>query len=293
MHIRQRSLFRFPAFLLCFLFILPIRAAAAGSDLIGGENSGLINVLLIGQDLQAETSARSDSIILCSFRPDEKKIIVTSFLRDLYVEIPGHQSNRLNAAYAFGGMELLMQTMTHNFGLHIDGCIEADFTHFPQIIDTLGGVTLALRQDEAEAINHRVPGALTEGDCLLNGEQALAYSRIRNLDSDGDLSRSQRQRKLIFSLLNSYRTADLLTILSAVVDTLPMVTTTFSNRQILRLASQLFPLLDAPDVTSQRIPADGHFDYTTIRKMEVLTADMEQIRQQLQDSLVFINGNVS
>lgn len=300
---KKSSLFlrRSLAVLLCaavvFLLpaITPVRAAsplpefcseAEDAGLIGGEGSGLINILLIGQDRREESRARSDCVILCSFHPESKKIIITSFLRDLYVEIPGYEGNRLNAAYAIGGMPLLQQTMQKNFGLYMDGCIEVDFSRFSQIIDILGGVTIELRQDEADAINKSVPGSLTAGIHLLNGDQALAYSRIRNLDDDGDFSRTGRQRKLLSSLLDSYRNADLLTILSMVVDTLPMISTDLSKRQILVLAAKLFPLLDDPEILSQRIPGDGTYSYSTIRNMDVLTADMENIREQLRESLL-------
>lgn len=287
-------------FLCCMLIVIgffPAIAAvpvSADSDLIGGKDSSMINILLIGQDRREEESiSRADSIILCTFRPEEKKIIVTSFLRDLYVKISGHQDNRLNAAYALGGMELMTKTIEENFCLQIDGCVEADFSQFPQIIDILGGVSIELRQDEADSINRAVPGTLTEGIQVLNGTQALAYSRIRNLDSDGDFSRTARQRKLISSLLESYRDANLLTILSIVVDTLPMITTDLSKKQILRLTAKLFPLLDSPQFLNQRVPADGTYKYQRIRNMEVLTADMESIRKQLRDTLTSTNENLS
>ena len=222
---------------------------------------------------------------MCSFCPEEGRIVITSFPRDLYVSIPGHDSNRLNAAYAFGGMDLLRQTIEEMLGLPLDGCIEADFSRFPQIIDALGGVTITLRQDEAEVINTITESALAEGTQLLTGEQALAYSRIRKLDSDGDLSRTTRQRKLISSLLSSYRSADLLTILSAVADMLPMISTDLSKRQILVLAAKLFPLLEASEMTSQRLPADGSFSYDTIRGMSVITTDMDLLRSQLRQAL--------
>ena len=269
------------------LFILSLPAAGATAGIPAAESdSVLIHILLIGQDRrEQDTFARADSIILCSFHPEEGRIIITSFPRDLYVSIPGHDSNRLNAAYAFGGMDLLRQTMEENLDLSLDGCIEADFSRFPQIIDALGGVSITLRQDEADAINGATGGSLTAGTCLLSGDQALAYSRIRNLDSDGDLSRTARQRKLIYSLLSSYRSADLLTILSVVVDMLPMVTTNLSKRQVLVLATKLFPLLDASVITSQRLPADDSFSYDTIRGMSVITADMDLLRNQLQNSL--------
>lgn len=273
--------------ILCFSMLIPAASAADSC-------AGLIHILLIGQDSRSDGEpARADSIILCSFCPDEKRIIITSFLRDLYLSIPGHQNNRLNAAYAFGGMELVKQTVETNFGLNIDGCIEADFSQFPQIIDTLGGVSIPLRQDEADAINKTVPGSLSEGDCLLTGQQALAYSRIRKLDSDGDFSRTERQRKLITSLLDSYRSASLLTVLSAVADLIPMITTDLSKKQILRLASVLFPLLDSPRIQSLRIPAAGTFTYRRIRDMEVLTADMEELRKILHQTFCPENEKVS
>lgn len=259
---------------------------AGESLLIGGEGSGLINILLIGQDgREEESTARADCVILCSFHPDAEKITITSFLRDLYVDIPGYEGNRLNAAYAFGGMPLLQQTMQENFSLSIDGCIEVDFSRFSQIIDVLGGVTIDLRQDEADAINAAVPGSLTEGSHLLTGNQALAYSRIRKLDADGDFSRTERQRRLLSTLLDRYRDAGLLKILSAVVDTLPMISTDLEKKEILLLAAKLFPLLDAPQIVSQRIPADGTYAYSSVRNMEVLTADMDAVRKLLRDSL--------
>lgn len=301
MNIRPFYLRRILALLICCI-LMPVQlfASAAAPETTQNhsqptaEAGDMIHILLIGQDRrEQETAARADSIILCSFYPGEKRITITSFLRDLYVAIPGHQNNRLNAAYAFGGMELMKQTMEQNFGVSIDGCIEADFSHFPQIIDSLGGVSIDLRQDEAQTINQTVPGDLTAGICLLSGEQALAYSRIRKLDHDGDFSRTDRQRKLIGSLLDSYRNANLLTILSAVVDLLPMITTTFTKKQIIVLASKLFPLLDSPKIISQHIPADGTYAYETIRDMNVLTADMDAIRTQLNKSLLPPNENVS
>ena len=271
--------------LCCAAILFPL-SASAGDTLIGGKDSGLINILLIGQDRRDEERARADSILLCSFCPETKKITVTSFLRDLYVDIPGYEGNRLNAAYAIGGMDLLRQTMEENFSLYIDGCLEADFTQFPQIIDSLGGVTVELRQDEAELINKSVPGSLEEGSNLLSGSQALVYSRIRNLDNDGDFSRTNRQRKLVTSVLDRYRTADFLTIVTTVADTLPMISTDLSKRQILKLTAALFPMLDEPTVASQRIPADGSYRFDTVRQMSVLTVNMDDIRAHLRSSLL-------
>lgn len=282
--------------LLCLILALtlsiPASAAEVPSDRIGGKDSGLINILLVGQDRRDEkTPARADTIILCSFHPESKSVILTSFLRDLYIQIPDIGENRLNAAYAIGGTALLKQTLCENLNLHIDGCIDVDFSQFAEIIDILGGVTLALRQDEADIINRTVTGNLTEGIQALNGQQALTYSRIRNLDSDGDFSRTDRQRKLLTSLLSSYRDAGFLKILSALADTLPLISTDLSNKDVLYFAAKLFPLLDDPCVVSQRIPAEGTYTYSTVRGMEVLTTDLKEARKTLAEILSNIENS--
>lgn len=111
----------------------------------------LINILLVGQDRrEGQGRQRSDSMILCSINPDTKQISMISFLRELYVQIPGgYSDNRLNAAYVFGGFPLLTDTLHTNFGVSIDGCFEVDFSCFQSVIDILGGVDITLTDKEA------------------------------------------------------------------------------------------------------------------------------------------------
>ena len=93
---------------------------AAADKPIGGKHSPVINILLIGQDRRpGETRARSDSMILCTVNKETGTLILTSILRDLYVQIPGYGDNRINAAYAAGGMQLLNETLELNFGVHV------------------------------------------------------------------------------------------------------------------------------------------------------------------------------
>lgn len=245
------------------------------------------SILLIGQDSrEGEATARADSILLCSFYTDDHRVLMTSFLRDLYVPIPGQESNRLNAAYAHGGMSLLRQTLQENFGISIDGCVEVDFSNFSQVLDILGGVTIDLRQDEADAINKTIPGNLSEGMQHLSGDQALAYTRIRNLDKDGDFSRTNRQRKVISALLGSYKGASLFTILSVIPEILPMLSTDMEQSQIISTIIHLLPMISESTITSQQIPAKDKCTYSTIRGMAVLTADLKEIRRDLEESLL-------
>jgi len=254
---------------------------------IGGQDSGIINILMIGHD-QKEGNApcRSDCMILCTFHKNSNQVTMTSILRDLYVSIPGHDSNRINASYALGGMELLKQTLKENLGLHIDGCVEVDFSRFSRIIDLLGGVTLELRQDEALRINKSVPGNLTEGANHLTGDQALAYTRIRNLDEDGDFSRTNRQRKVIHALLASYKETDILNALSIAAKVVPMLSTDMEYTRVISTIVDVLPILPGCTVVSQRIPADGMYTYSTIRNMSVLTADMNELNQYLAKTLL-------
>ena len=276
-------IFRITAFLCTLAVLLSFGAALPAK---AAEPASPIHILLIGQDRREEEAlSRADTILLCSFQPETKEVVLTSFLRDLYVPIPGHADNRLNAAYAHGGMALLRQTLEETFDIPIDGCVEVDFSQFAQILDILGGVTLELRQDEAEAINKAVDGSLAEGSQLLNGEQALAYTRIRNLDGDGDFSRTLRQRKVISSLMGSYQGASLFTVLSILPEILPMLSTDMEKKQVISTVLQLLPMLSESTYTSQTVPAAGSFSNSTIRGMSVLTADLDGVRQALVDSL--------
>lgn len=254
---------------------------------IGGPESPLLNILLVGQDSREEDSpARSDAMILCTYDKDSGKMTMTSFLRDLYVPIPGHGSNRINAAYAFGGASLLKKTIDQNFNIAIDGCVEVDFSRFSEIIDHLGGVQITLRQDEADVINQQTGSSLTEGTQWLDGFQALTYSRIRSLDIDGDFSRTNRQRKVINALIDSLRGISLKEMTPVIGKILPMLTTDLNRGQLLLYALEILPHLSQIDIHSQKIPADGTFTDKTIDGMSVLVTDMEIQQKYLQDTLL-------
>lgn len=250
-------------------------------------SSNVINILLIGQDARpGEGRARSDSMILLTFNKEEKTITMTSFLRDLYVKIPGYQDNKMNAAYAFGGMPLLNQTLEENFGVQVDGNVEVNFTRFAEVIDLLGGVDLELREDEAAVINQGTGRyVLGKGMMHLDGEQALCYSRIRYLDVDADFSRTNRQRKVINALIEKFRNTKWTTMLGLLDDLLPMIATDMSNSEILKLATDLFPMLKDCTIISQRVPADGAYSLNTIRGMSCVVADMDAARELLEQTI--------
>ena len=270
-----------------FVSNLASEGFGAESELIGGTGSGIVNILLIGQDRrEGEETARSDSMILCTYHRKTGNVTMTSFLRDLYVPIPGHHSNRINAAYSEGGAALLDRTLRENFDLHIDGNVEVDFSQFSQIIDLLGGVQLELREDEAAEINKETGSGLSAGVQVLNGEQALTYARIRKLDADGDFSRTSRQRKLMNALLGSYRNIKWKDLLPLIDELLPLISTDMNYGRLVLLAMEILPKLSDAQITSQRIPADGTFTDEKIDGMWVLSADLEANRQLLRETLL-------
>ena len=250
-------------------------------------SDNVVNILLIGQDARpGEDRARSDSMILVTFNKEKKTITMTSFLRDLYVQIPGYYGTKLNAAYVLGGMELLDSTLEQNFGVQVDGNVEVNFSRFAEVIDLLGGVDMELRQDEANYINSNSGRyELEAGMQHLDGEQALLYSRIRKLDPDGDFSRTNRQRKVINALIEKFRNTKLTTLLSLLDDLLPMITTDMDNDEILGMAKELFPMLAECSIVSQRVPADGMYYLATINQQSCVVADMDAARQLLIDTI--------
>lgn len=258
------------------------------------DHPDIINILLIGQDGRAyDERGRSDSMILCTFNTITNTVTMSSFLRDLYVQIPGQEDNRINAAYSLGGMSLLKETLELNFGVHIDACVEVSFYGFPQIVDKLGGIDLELTQAEADYLNRRgnwgVWGGtgenvwtLTAGVNHMNGEQALAYSRIRDIGDD--FGRSERQRKVLSILMEQCKSLSLTSAMDLLNTFLPLITTDMSNQQITSYAMAMFPMLTNLNTVSQRIPTWGTYSNAVIRGMQVLLPDLPKIRQQLIDT---------
>lgn len=228
----------------------------------------VINILLVGQDRREyETGrTRSDSMILVTFNTEKNTITLTSFMRDQYVRIPGYLPNKLNAAYAFGGMNLLNETLLANFGVVVDGDVEVDFSGFEKVINLLGGVEITLTQKEADHLNDWYGYNLKAGTQRLDGEKALSYARIRKLDTD--YKRTERQRTVIMSLIKEFKNQPLTKILSLMDDILPLVTTNMSNSEILSYTRQLFPMLATAQINSQRIPVDGTFEEGTVHMRE-------------------------
>lgn len=219
------------------------------------------NILLVGQDRRGSKGrARSDAMIMVTFNTKTKTITLTSFMRDAYVRIPGYKSHKLNHAYQYGGFSLLNETLRVNFGVEIHGNFEVDFQRFQKLIDFLGGVDITLTEEEAYYLHYCTAELwdLKEGPNHLNGIQALTYARLREIDSD--YQRTNRQRKVIQSVIQTYKNQPLDQLLPVLEETLGIVTTNMENDDIVGLALEMFPMLSSAKINTMQIPAHGTFD---------------------------------
>lgn len=246
---------------------------------------GVYNIMLIGEDRRpGEDRQRSDSMILCSFNTNKNSIDMISFLRDTYVAIPGHSANKMNAAYQFGGVSLLDQTMALNYGVHVDANIVINFEGFKSMIDMLGGVDISLTLEEANHLNGKYGYSLSAGLQHLNGAQALNYSRIRKID--WDINRTQRQRNVLMALMNSFKNKslnDMISLASGILQS-GYIQTDMNAEQVKGYIITLFPMLSSADITNQHIPALDTFHEMSIGNLTYCKVpDLEKNRKILKE----------
>ena len=266
----------------------------SNSETVSGSDD-VVNILLIGQDRRpGEGRARSDAMIIASINKTDKTIKLTSLMRDMYVQIPGYSDNRINAAYAFGGMETLDATIKQNFDIDIDGNIEVDFSGFKEVIDSFGGIDMEIDADEIDVMNdyvrdiNRQTGENTESSLVtqagmqhLNGTQALAYSRIRYV-GNGDFGRTERQRKVLMAAFDEVSNLSIPEMLSLADTVLPLLTTDMSSGDLIRLATDVLTL-GISDIETHNIPEDASYRSASIRGMSVLVPDLDSCRRVLQE----------
>lgn len=243
------------------------------------------NILLIGQDRRPGEGgrARSDAMILASMNSGTGKITLVSFMRDTYVQIPGHTDNRLNTAFRFGGADLLCDTLYKNFEITVDGVAMVDFRSFTEVIDAIGGVTVDLTAAEANYMTDVFEIPCRKGANRLDGEAALGYSRIRHVGG-GDRGRTERQRNVIVAIVNEMKTMSLSEINETVDKVLGLVYTDMSNVQIMSYAVKALGM-DLSDIASYSIPAPDTYRSARIRGMAVYVPDLEANRELLRQYL--------
>ena len=263
------------------------KLASGGNTTQLASGKGVINILLVGQDGREDVEgSRSDSMMLVSVNKGTGKVKIVSLMRDMYVSIPGHDDNRINAAYSLGGVKLLEQTIENDFQVKIDGNVQIDFESFKTIIDKVDGVEIELSQAEADYLNTAYwqnGWSLSAGVQTLNGEQALAYSRIRQV-GNSDFERTERQRNVLMTVFRKVKGQGKLKMLSLAKDIYPMLDTDIGIGDMLSLGTTAIGM-DEGDIETYRLPVDGGYTNQTIREMQVLVPDMEKNIAYLKELL--------
>lgn len=179
-------------------------------------SKNVLNILIVGLDGRSgDMQGNSDVMMLASVNKKEGKITLCSFLRDSYTYFETSSGNgyysKLNAAYANGGADCLMNAIEYNYKIDLDYFVAVDFEAFEKVIDAIGGINLNLTQSEAQAMQDYagISGIPYGENTLLNGEQALLYSRMRKIYTTGDVHRTENQRKVINAIIKKSRTLTL------------------------------------------------------------------------------------
>jgi polyisoprenyl-teichoic acid--peptidoglycan teichoic acid transferase len=235
------------------------------------------NIALFGIDAPEGDVGRSDSIMILTLDSVHNKLKLTSIMRDSYVNIPGRGLDKINHAYAFGGPELAVRTLNENFDLNIKEFMAVDFTSLPTIIDKLGGVTINIIPEE---ISH-IPGITSAGNQVLNGKQALAYSRIRYA-SGGDYKRTERQRTVVDAIFNKVKDTTLTEYPALVSEFLPFVKTNMSPNEILTLGKDFSGLISS-GLAQERFPRDNQGEGQMIDGVYYLTFDRDLVRSSVHN----------
>ncbi len=164
------------------------------------------SVLMLGVDERKDDSGRSDTMIVITVNPEKQTMKMLSIPRDTRTEIIGHDTvDKINHAYAFGGVPMAMDTVENLLDIPLDYYVFINMEGFLQIIDTLGGVTIQNDMDLTYDSYH-----YPEGEISLSGDEALIFSRIRYEDPRGDFGRQIRQRQIIEAVMKKASTPSML-----------------------------------------------------------------------------------
>lgn len=257
------------------------------------EETEILNVLLFGLDSRVEGQrSRSDAIIIATLDTKEKKIKLSSLMRDTYVSIPDRQDNRINAAYAFGGPQLAIRTVNENYNMNIEKYVTVDFFSLEKIINKLGGVEIEIKEYEIGYINNVIRDLNNDyeddidsmlisesGKHNLDGRQAVAYSRVRKV-GNGDFERTDRQRMVLTNLIAKISKINIVEVYSLLDILFSEIETNLSKSEIIKFGS-IGLISSKNSVDEIRLPYEGTYQHKMIRGMAVLVPDMEKNKEIL------------
>ena len=258
-------------------------------SVVEGLDKDVLNILLLGTDSDGALNyGRSDAMIICSIHKKTGLIQLSSIARDLYVDIPNSNiTDRINTANSYGGPLLAMKAVNEALGLNIEHYVTINFSSFEKVVEILEGVDIEISNAEANEINKRLgKNSLSSGGLVhMNGEQALAYVRIRNLDNN--FGRNNRQRIFLQAVLDKVlKEKDIFQIIELIDVCLDYMDYNLGFMDVVSIAWTVLTKGVTLDMYS--CPASGQYHYETIEgKGSVVIGKMEDVRETLH---AFIYG---
>jgi len=230
-----------------------------------GEDDPALNILILGSDSRADTStpilddlgSRSDTIMVAHIPSDRSGVQIMSIMRDSWVEIPGHGHAKINAAMAYGGVPLIVQTVEGLIDQRIDHIAVADFNGFKNLTEAVGGVDVNNPRDFTVGDTH-----FAQGNITLDGDEALQFVRERYAFSDGDYTRAANQQLFLKSFAGEVLSRDTLTSPSKMNELLDATTPyvaldgDFGASKMLGLGTSMSSVRSS-DITSFTLPTNG------------------------------------
>jgi LCP family protein required for cell wall assembly len=248
---------------------------------------GEINILLIGSDSRGEEHARSDTLMIAHYNQNTQSMKIASIMRDTYVDIPGHGKQKINAAFAIGGPELVRKTIKENFDVDINYYAIVDFEGFSKIVDIVA--PNGIEVDIPKEMSYGIGMTLHPGKQILHGDKLLGYVRFRH-DRLSDFGRVERQQEAVskikeqaVSVNNLVNLPKILGVATPYIDTNVDTPTIFSIGKGL-LAGK------SKKMESIRIPIENSYEDKTVNVGAVLKIDFEKNKQALKGFLASPEG---
>ncbi|WP_456274509.1 LCP family protein [Bacillus sp. AK031] len=247
------------------------------------DENGRINVLLLGVDSRGEEQSRTDTMMIAQIDPETNETKLVSFMRDMYVEIPGYQNYKLNTAFFLGGPDLLRQSLKQNFGVDVQYYMIVDFKGFEQSIDILAPDGIEMNVEKAMSENIGV--SLQPGLQNLDGKELLGYARFR-ADAEGDHGRVERQQQVITAVKDEALSIGSVTKLPKMIGAAqPYIETNMSKLDQIGIVKDIF-LGTSSDIQKLTIPVkdsytDGYYQHAGA----VLEVDFDTNKAALQEFL--------
>lgn len=275
-----------------------------GSAVVGEvshASDGVTNILLIGVDNDnaagMDKLGNADGIIMVSINKDTKEIVLTSFMRDIKVELPDGSHTKLTSSYHKGGTSMLIKAIEQNFGVPVDNYALVNYLSVVEIVDAVGGITVDVSAEELyhmEIKIRNINGLLgldpsanmippeKAGTLTLNGVQTAAYLRIR-MAGNNDVERTERARNVLLKLKDKLLDMNASELNKFADTALPCITTDMGSGDILKLMFKAASYLKY-EMLSGRVPLDDSFHYSNDSDAYVII-DFDMNREALKNTI--------